>query len=154
MITSVTHCERCGSAHLRRSRRRSKFEWLKTAVGTYPFRCVDCNYRFPVNVWLFSKLAFAKCPKCLAGELGPWPQKNYRVPFWKNLLITFGAHRYRCATCRYRFLSFRAAEHARVHEAEVQQNPLERADEPYVATSWPADSQNANTEELRQGSGR
>jgi DNA-directed RNA polymerase subunit RPC12/RpoP len=122
MITSIIHCQRCGSANLRRSRRKSKFEWLKMGVGTYPFRCIDCNNRFPVNVWLFSKLAFAKCPKCLGVELSGWPNKKYRLPFWKNLLITFGAHRYRCATCRHRFLSFRAAEHGHTHALEPEQD--------------------------------
>jgi hypothetical protein len=79
-------------------------------AGTYPFRCVHCNHRFQINIWLWSRLAFAKCPKCLRAELATWPGKNYRLPLWKNLLVTFGAHRYRCAACRCRFVSFRPLE--------------------------------------------
>jgi len=93
------------------------------AMGIYPFRCIECNHRFPVNVWLFSKLAFAKCPKCLGGELGGWPQKHYRLPFWKNLLITFGAHRYRCSNCRCRFISFRPRQHGVVEAVEMEPLP-------------------------------
>jgi predicted nucleic acid-binding Zn ribbon protein len=120
MTTGAIHCVRCGSDNLRRSHRKSKFEWLKMALGTYPFRCMECNHRFPVNVWFFSRLAFAKCPKCLSGQLTGWPQRDYHLPLWKNLLITFGAHRYRCTTCRHRFLSFRAREHGQpdAHEPE------------------------------------
>jgi len=55
-------------------------------------------------------LAFAKCPKCLRPELTSWPAKNYQLPLWKNLLVTFGATRYRCAACRHRFVSFRPIE--------------------------------------------
>ena len=110
MIVSVFPCVNCGSTDLRRSRIHSKIEWLQTMVGTYPFRCLRCNYRFQINIWLWSRLAFAKCPKCLRPELNSWPAQNYRLPFWKNLLVTFGAHRYRCKACRCRFVSFRPLE--------------------------------------------
>lgn len=110
MMLSVFPCVNCGSTELRRSHIKSQWEWLQTAVGTYPFRCLRCNHRFPVNIWLWSRLAFAKCPRCLRPELTTWPAKYYRLPFWKNLLVTFGAHRYRCAACRHRFVSFRPIE--------------------------------------------
>ena len=110
MIVSVFPCVNCGSTDIRRSRIHSNIEWLQTAIGTYPFRCVRCNHRFQINIWLWSKLAFAKCPKCLRPELTGWPARNYRLPLWKNLLVTFGAHRYRCAGCRYRFVSFKPVE--------------------------------------------
>ncbi|MBV9405663.1 MAG: hypothetical protein JO211_09990 [Acidobacteriaceae bacterium] len=105
---------------MRRSRRQSKLELLKMWLGSYPFRCNNCNQRFWINIWLFSKLAYAKCPKCLGSELTSWPRRNYRLSFFKNLLSTFGAHRYRCAACRHNFLSFRPTEAAITAESEPE----------------------------------
>ena len=77
-------------------------------VGAYPFRCLQCSARFWISVWLFSRLTTAKCPKCLRSDLIAWPEKYYRPSFWRRLQYTLGAHRYRCAACRYNFVSFRA----------------------------------------------
>jgi hypothetical protein len=106
MIYPVT-CDYCGSAHLRRSRRQSKSELLKMAIGTYPFRCLDCSGRFSVNVLLLSRLAFAKCPKCLGLELTNWAHRGYHISLPQKVMLTFGARPYRCAACRYHFVSFR-----------------------------------------------
>lgn len=107
MKPSAIDCPDCGSASLRRSRRASWFELIPMMIGSYPFRCLDCNQRFWVNIWLVSRLRYAKCPKCLGLELTPWSRRHYRLSFWQNLLSTFGAHRYRCAACRHYFLSFK-----------------------------------------------
>lgn len=88
------------------------------AIGTYPFRCLDCNGRFPVNVLLLSRLAYAKCSKCLSLELTTWPRKGYHVSLLKKLMLTFGARRYRCASCRHNFVSFRPLA--------VQQPPVDK----------------------------
>ena len=77
------------------------------AMGIYPFRCLDCNGRFPVNVLLLSRLAYAQCPKCLGLELTTWDLKRYHVSLPKKLMLSFGARRYRCAACRCNFVSFR-----------------------------------------------
>ena len=100
-------CECCGSSNIRRSRRQSVFEIPKMLIGSYPFRCNNCSQRFWVNVWLFSTLAFTRCPKCLRMELTTWPRGHYRTRLWKSLLTTFGAQRYYCEPCRCRFVSFR-----------------------------------------------
>ena len=120
MRTPAYRCIFCGSHNLRRSRRQSSFELLKMWLGSYPFRCNQCNQRFWINIWLFSKLAYAKCPKCLGSDLSNWPRRNYRLSFLKNLLSTFGAHRYRCVSCRYNFLSFRPTEASIVTESEPE----------------------------------
>lgn len=133
MNLSAFPCPNCGSTDLRRSRINSKLEGLQTTFGAYPFRCLSCNYRFPVNIWLWSRLAFAKCPKCLRPELGIWPAKYYHLPLWKNLLVTFGAHRYRCAGCRHRFVSFRPLEKPATlaaPAAEIQPIPEETESSP------------------------
>lgn len=85
--------------------------------GIYPFRCLDCNQRIWVNLWFFSRLAYAKCPKCLSLELTGWPTKRYHLSFRKKLLNTFGAHRYRCPACRYNFFSFRPHAGGKLREA-------------------------------------
>jgi hypothetical protein len=76
------------------------------AFGSYPFRCPDCRRRFWLNIWLLPQLTYAKCPKCLRLELTR-SHNAHHLTFWNNLLISFGARRYRCAPCRYQFLSFR-----------------------------------------------
>lgn len=107
MKTPLLICDGCGGRNFRRSRRKSVSDLLRMAVGRYPFRCLDCNRRVWVSIWMFSKLAYAKCPKCLNLELTEWDHKRYHHTFWWKLRATFGAHRYRCARCRYNFLSFR-----------------------------------------------
>ncbi len=136
MRTPAYNCACCGSANLRLSRRQSKLELLKTCLGTYPFRCLDCNHRFWVNIWLFSKLAYAKCPKCLGRELTAWPSRAHHLSTWKKLLMTFGANRYRCLGCRYRFLSFRPSEEAMKAAAGVaeQADLPETVDLPHETT--------------------
>lgn len=74
------------------------------ALGQYPFRCRECNCRFWLNVWLFAKVWYAKCPRCLGFELTTWPAKRARMQ--QRILVKLGAHRYRCAVCRKNFVSF------------------------------------------------
>jgi hypothetical protein len=107
MRVPVLTCGNCGSTSLRRSKRQSILELPRMLMGVYPFRCLDCDARFWVSVWLFSKLPFAKCPRCLSVELTTWPERYYHPTIWCNLLMVFGAHRYRCTPCRCNFLSFR-----------------------------------------------
>jgi hypothetical protein len=119
MKPSAVACQYCGSANLRRSRRGSWLELIPMTLGSYPFRCNDCNQRFWVSIWLVSRLRYAKCPKCLGLELTPWSRRHYRLNLWNNLLSTFGAHRYRCAACRYYFLSFRSTCDAAPREEQA-----------------------------------
>lgn len=130
MKPSAVACRYCGSANLRRSRRASWLELIPMTLGSYPFRCSDCSQRFWVSIWLVSRLKYAKCPKCLGLELTPWSRRHYRLNLWKNLLSTFGAHRYRCAACRHYFLSFRpvcgaAPRQEQAVEAGLAQQELE-----------------------------
>jgi DNA-directed RNA polymerase subunit RPC12/RpoP len=117
MRPGVISCSHCGSQSLRRSRRQSWIEYVNMIAGIYPFRCLDCNERSWVGIWLFSRLLYAKCPKCLGLELGGWPKRHYHLSFWRNLLSTFGAHRYRCKRCRYNFLSFRPRQRGALESA-------------------------------------
>lgn len=107
MRPSAIACPYCGGSSLRRSRRKAWFEFLGMMVGRYPFRCLDCNQRSWLSIWLFSRMIYAKCPKCLGSQLTSWSLKHHHLNLWQNLFSTFGAHRYRCAACRCNFLSFR-----------------------------------------------
>ena len=100
------YCEYCGSNRLRRSRRQSSLEMAKMLIGTYPFRCQDCNGRFFVNVFLLSRLAYVKCPKCLSLDVTN-SGRGHHLSLWRRLMMTFGARRVRCRNCRYMFVSFR-----------------------------------------------
>jgi hypothetical protein len=100
-------CECCGSSRLKRSRHTGGLERVKMMIGTYPFRCLDCNTRFPVNVFLLSRLGFAKCPKCLSLDVSNTAKKVSRVRGVGKLMLIFGARRCRCKNCRYMFVSFR-----------------------------------------------
>jgi DNA-directed RNA polymerase subunit RPC12/RpoP len=77
------------------------------AMGVYPFRCLACTHRFWVSIWLWSVWKYAKCPKCLGLQLVFWPRRFYHLNLWRKLLLTMGAHPYRCAQCRCNFISFR-----------------------------------------------
>ena len=100
-------CANCGSKQIRRARYKSWSERLGGIFGVHPFRCRRCTHRFSVSVWLFGKLRYAKCPRCLRLELTTWSRRYYKVGFVKSFLIAFGAQKYRCASCRCNFVSFR-----------------------------------------------
>lgn len=101
------HCEKCGGSQLRRSRRQSLGEFAKIVQGQYPVRCDDCNHRFMANLLQFEKLPFARCPKCFSLDLTTSQSKAYHPTLWRTLMLSLGAHKYRCPACRYNFLSFR-----------------------------------------------
>jgi DNA-directed RNA polymerase subunit RPC12/RpoP len=107
MKTHLLRCSNCGGSNLRRSKRQSFAEAFRMILGIYPFRCMDCGVRREISVWLISKLNTAKCPKCLSPKLVVWPEKYFRLGGLGNMMLTFGAHRYRCHACRHNFLSFR-----------------------------------------------
>lgn len=93
------------------------------ALGTYPFRCLDCNGRFFVNVFLLSRLAYAKCPRCLSLDISN-SGKGYRLNVFKKLMITFGARRCRCKNCRFGFISFRPLAHPQIVEASAEEDQV------------------------------
>jgi hypothetical protein len=100
-------CISCGSPNIRRARVQSHIETLRMAIGVYPFRCTDCDLRFPLSIWSFSKLKYAKCSRCLGTRLSVWSRHRYRLRAWQKFLIYLGAGRYYCPGCRHPFLSFR-----------------------------------------------
>lgn len=100
-------CANCGSKQIRRARYASWAERLRGVLGIHPFRCRRCTHRFSVSIWLFGKLRYAKCPRCLRLELTTWSRRYYKVGFLKNFLIAFGGQKYRCPACRCNFVSFR-----------------------------------------------
>ena len=120
-------CEYCGSDKLRLSRWHSTKEKLRIALGTYPFRCLSCEGRFYANVFLLSRLAYAKCPKCLSLDIS-YSKRTFRPGLLRRFMLTFGARRCRCDNCRYMFVSFRPLSHPQIFETE----PSDEAAEPEV----------------------
>jgi len=122
---------------VRRSKRQSLGELVRMYGGIYPFRCMDCDTRFWVSVWLFSKLPFAKCPKCLNVQLSIWPAKYFAPSVWRTVAVLFGARHYRCMPCRYNFVSFRptlvAPRAAEAHAAEHLAASPDLVTEPILA---------------------
>lgn len=107
MRDPVLVCTSCGSENVRRSKRQSLWEIPQMAMGIYPFRCMNCSARFWASVWLLSRLAYAKCPRCLGMDLTTWPAKYFAPKLWNKIATFFGAQRYRCQACRKHFVSFR-----------------------------------------------
>jgi len=100
-------CPLCGSPDIRRSRRQSWREIPKMFVGIYPFRCLRCGGRFVGNVWILATGGNANCPKCLRMDLKPSTKKDSHLTCRERLMISLGAHRYRCVPCRLNFLSMK-----------------------------------------------
>ena len=110
MKESSIRCASCGSARICRSRRQSFGEMSKMALGYYPFRCLDCNCRFWLNVLLLAGIPRARCPRCLGLDLTTWPAR-YHSRLRYRILVLLGAHRYRCSACRKNFVSFLPKHH-------------------------------------------
>lgn len=121
-------CANCGCKHIRRARYLNWGERLRGALGIHPFRCRKCSHRFLVSIWLFGKLRFAKCPRCLGLELTTWSRRYYKVDVQKNFLLAFGAQKYRCRACRCNFVSFRPRK-AFQRPGEQQEIPQTELDE-------------------------
>ena len=103
-------CAACGSHSIRRSYTWKLSDLPAMAVGSYPFRCLECRQLSWINVWLHSKSKFAKCPDCLSPNVVPRTHEPQKPGFWKRLLLSMGAKRYRCRMCHRRFMTFRFPE--------------------------------------------
>ena len=127
-------CSACGSANLRRSHSTSVLELPKMALGTYPFRCLDCRERFWLNIWFSARGKCAMCPRCLICEVMPVPKESIRLTLRKRLLLGIGAHAFRCSVCRHSFISFKRAEPSR-RISQQPQPPKAQTAEPEVASA-------------------
>jgi len=84
--------------------------------GVYPFRCLKCNERFFGNVWILATGGHANCPKCLRLDVQPSVRRESHLTSRDRLMMTMGAHMYRCVPCRLNFFSFRKC----IHNADQQ----------------------------------
>ncbi|MGE5645867.1 MAG: hypothetical protein ACM336_08760 [Acidobacteriota bacterium] len=100
-------CPHCKSRNLRYARIRSFAERLGTLVGIRPLRCRDCRTRFIERTWRLSAIRYARCPRCWREDLTRWSLNDYCPPAGVRLLLSLGAHPFRCAYCRVNFVSFR-----------------------------------------------
>jgi hypothetical protein len=73
------------------------------------------------NLLQFEKLPFARCPKCFSLNLEIAQNKPYHhVTFTRSVMLLLGAHRYRCPSCRYNFLSFRFQDPETLQQADAE----------------------------------
>lgn len=100
-------CPNCGSRFLRVSRCQTWREKLKDLAGFSPLRCGDCATRFEARTWDLSVLTHSRCPKCLRMDLSTWTERQFWPSAWMRLMISLGAHPWRCEYCRHNFVGFR-----------------------------------------------
>jgi len=99
------NCPACQAA-ARRSRRRSASEYLFSAVGVVPWRCISCEIRFHGRAIPLRYLLYARCGIC--GNLELQRISPAKVA---GLLSALGRWlklpAVRCAPCRHKFFSLR-----------------------------------------------
>jgi len=100
-------CPQCGSRFLQVSPCRTLLEALRDLMGISPLRCGDCGTRFVARTWSLSAFTHSRCPKCLRMDLSIWTEKMYSPGPLQQLMMTFGAHPWRCEYCRHNFVDFR-----------------------------------------------
>ena len=100
------NCPACQAADCRRSRRRSAYDYLFSAVGVIPWRCNICETRFHARVISLRHLAYARCGIC--GNLELHRISPDKVPGITSLLgRMLGLPAVRCSPCRNKFFSLR-----------------------------------------------
>jgi len=103
----IEACPQCGSSNIRFAHMRTPAERAAIVFGVRPLRCRDCRARFKARVWKLSEAAYARCSRCWRTDLASWSPSQYRVSFFKSLLLFLGANPYRCEYCRHNFVTFR-----------------------------------------------
>jgi hypothetical protein len=101
------NCPKCGSRFLKISHCHTLQERVKDLFGISPLRCGDCGIRFVARTWNFTVLTHSRCPKCLRMDLSTWTEKQFWPSDFQKLMLSFGAHPYRCEYCRHSFVAFR-----------------------------------------------
>jgi len=100
------NCPACQAAACRRSRRRSVSEYLFSAVGVVPWRCMVCETRFHARAIPLRHLLYARCGVC--GNLDLQRISADKVSGAASAvgrLLKLPA--VRCAPCRHKFFSLR-----------------------------------------------
>jgi len=64
---------------------------------------------------------YAQCPRCLRQDLSTWERRHYHAPASMQILMLFGANRWRCEACRCNFVSFLGRKEKYVRPAERAQ---------------------------------
>jgi C4-type Zn-finger protein len=97
-------CPACSSAECRRSRRRTRFDYVASVLGYIPWRCSRCSKRFRSRATPFANLLSAHCSICGNIELkriSPELAEGFGAPLWRSLSVPA----FRCIPCRHKFFS-------------------------------------------------
>jgi len=58
-------------------------------------------------MWHAGDWRYARCPKCYRQQLSTWSEQYYNAPASAIVQLRLGATPYRCAVCRFNFVSFK-----------------------------------------------
>lgn len=98
-------CPQCRSADCFRSRRAGVADFLCSAIGWKPWRCLTCEFRFYASRVAIAFSGYAHCPRCgnfdLERVAGDRVQDGALV--FLQRFLRFPA--YRCDPCRQKFFS-------------------------------------------------
>jgi hypothetical protein len=97
-------CPVCKAAACRRSRRRSAADFLKSLLGSVPWRCSQCGVRFHARQAPFRDLLNAHCANCGNLELMRI-SGDYVAGAGAPLCRLLGIPAFRCVPCRRKFFS-------------------------------------------------
>lgn len=100
------NCPVCNAAACRRSHRRSAVDFVKSLLGSVPWRCSRCGVRFHARQSPLSDVLNAHCANCgnlelmrISGDYVPGAASG----LWRLL----GIPAFRCVPCRRKFFSLR-----------------------------------------------
>jgi hypothetical protein len=106
IATAQLICPSCHTAKIRRSRRRSAADYLFSAAGFLPWRCVGCEGRFRARPSPLRNIVYAHCRICGNLELQRIsPELVSGMMSFLGLLL--GVPALRCEPCRHKFFSVR-----------------------------------------------
>ncbi|HXM96792.1 MAG TPA: hypothetical protein VOA64_21450 [Candidatus Dormibacteraeota bacterium] len=99
-------CPLCGSAEIRRSRRRTLLDYLVDVVGIVPWRCEACEMRFHARPVAFRFALYARCGICGNRDLQKIsPERVNGAMAAVGRVLRVPA--LRCDPCRHKFFSLR-----------------------------------------------
>jgi len=123
-------CPECGSRNLRPSKYLDSAERVAAFRFVSPLRCKDCKTRFVSRTVFPEDIFYARCPECDRMDLNAWSGKTYEPSGWTKVLVSLGAHKWRCEYCRLNFASFRSRKEVFTFSRWKKRNPDRAAEKP------------------------
>jgi hypothetical protein len=100
-------CPRCRSADCFRSRRVGLADFLGSAIGWKPWRCLTCEFRFYALRVAIAFSGYAHCPRCGNFDLERVARDRVQEGALVFVQRSLRFPAYRCDPCRQKFFSLR-----------------------------------------------